>query len=583
MRMSTFPAIPSNGAFARQRTAASVVLVLAMLACASIAIRFDDDTFSATIAIASLAAGTLLSEDLTCIAAGQLVARGTLTPAVAVFGCAAGIYLGDLGLWLLGRAIGRHLIQWPWLARRLPAAKLERFRIWFDRHAGQAVIAARFLPGTRLPLYIAAGTLGRRGRAFAGWTLVAALLWTPLLIGLVARFGDAFAGALQRSLGRAGAIATTSIATFAVVRVLPRFGSRSARLRLFASMSRLWRWEFWPACLFYAPAAVWIALLSIRRGGFRGFSSITAANPGIPHGGFVGESKFQILSSLAPLHVAPTALIDSGSVERRLDRFDALIRSNAWDFPLILKPDVGHRGAGVKLARSREVVAAYLARHPERLIIQVYHPGPFEAGVFYCGMPDEPTGRIFSITDKHFPEVIGDGRRTLEQLVWDHPRYRMQAGTFLKRHAQHADRVLADGERVRLADAGNHCQGTMFRDGAHLITPELERAIDTVARRFAGGFYFGRFDVRYADVAAFMRGEDFTIIELNGVTSESTNLYDPSGSLLRAYHILFGQWSMLFRIADRNIRRGVTPTAPLDLLNVVVGYYRTRETPAPGE
>jgi hypothetical protein len=123
----------------------------------------------------------------------------------------------------------------------------------------------------------------------------------------------------------------------------------------------------------------------------------------------------------------------------------------------------------------------------------------------------------------------------------------------------------------------------MFRDGAHLITPELERAVDRVARRFAGGFYFGRFDVRYTDPTAFMRGEDFTIIELNGVTSESTNLYDPSGSLVAAYGILFRQWSLLFQIAGQNIRRGVTPTAPLELLATVVSYYRTRELPSLSE
>lgn len=571
--MSTFPVAPITVPLGRQRAAVAAGVIFAVGVCVALTIWVRQDLFATTIAIVSVAGATFVSEDLTCIAAGQLVALGRLTPGVAVFGCLIGIYFGDLGLWLIGRLLGRRAIRWPWLARRLPDAKLERFRNWFDRHAGKAIIAARFLPGTRLPLYVAAGTLGRRGRAFAGWTFIAALLWTPLLIGIVVRFGDAVASPLRQSLGNAGGVVVATAAMLVLLRFLVRLGSRQARLRLFARVSHLWRWEFWPAWLFYAPAAVWIAILSIRRGGLRGFSSITAANPGIPHGGFAGESKYQILSRLGSLHVAPTALLGVDFTERRLQGFDAILRSNGWHFPVILKPDVGQRGVGVKLARSRAGVAAHLARHSEPMIVQVYHAGPFEAGVFYYRMPDEPTGHIFSITDKHFPEVCGDGRRTLEQLVWDHPRYRMQADTFLKRHSQQADRVLAEGECFRLAHAGNHCQGTMFRDGKHLITPELERAVDAVAREFNGGFYFGRFDVRYADVAAFQRGEDFTIIELNGVTSESTNLYDPSKSLLTAYCILFRQWSLLFRISAANIRRGVPVTSPLTLLKTIVDYY----------
>jgi hypothetical protein len=105
----------------------------------------------------------------------------------------------------------------------------------------------------------------------------------------------------------------------------------------------------------------------------------------------------------------------------------------------------------------------------------------------------------------------------------------------------------------------------LFRDGSHLITPELESKIDSIAQSFRCGFYFGRFDVRYADVEAFMRGEDLAILELNGVTSESTNIYDPDRSLISAWGILCRQWTILFRIADVNADRGVTPTTPREL------------------
>jgi hypothetical protein len=149
----------------------------------------------------------------------------------------------------------------------------------------------------------------------------------------------------------------------------------------------------------------------------------------------------------------------------------------------------------------------------------------------------------------------------------------MQARIFLARHDAQRGRVLAAGERFALALAGNHCQGTMFRDGAHLITPALERAVDASARHFQG-FFIGRFDVRFTDAEAFQAGRDFAIVELNGATSESTNLYDPSWSLFAAYRTLFRQWSLLYRIGYANRQRGHPATGILELLRLVFDYYR---------
>jgi hypothetical protein len=206
------------------------------------------------------------------------------------------------------------------------------------------------------------------------------------------------------------------------------------------------------------------------------------------------------------------------------------------------------------------------------VLAQPYHPGPFEAGIFYYRHPHQPAGRIFSITDKKFSELTGNGRSTIEQLIWRHPRYRMQARTFLRRHASQLDRVLAAGERFTLVVAGNHCQGAMFCDGAHLITLALEQRIDQIARTFEGEFFFGRFDIRYTDASKLKAGEAFTIIELNGVTSESTNIYDPTKSLACAYRTLARQWRLLFAIGSENRKLGHTPTPWRILLDAILSH-----------
>ncbi len=199
--------------------------------------------------------------------------------------------------------------------------------------------------------------------------------------------------------------------------------------------------------------------------------------------------------------------------------------------------------------------------------MQPYHPGPFEAGVFYYRFPGSPRGRILSITDKHFPFVIGDGRSTLEKLILAHPRYQLQAGTFLARFQDSLGRVLAAGEQLSLAIAGNHAQGTLFRDGG-LWTAALERRIDEMAQAYPG-FYIGRFDVRYEAVNAFKAGRGLAIVELNGATAESTDIYDPDRSLLSAYRRLFQQWSIVFAIGAANRAAGATVTPTRRLIELV--------------
>jgi hypothetical protein len=352
---------------------------------------------------------------------------------------------------------------------------------------------------------------------------------------------------------------------FAGFQVARRAGSAAGQARLTATLARLLRREFWPAWLFYLPLLPWLAWLSLR---YRGLLVWTAANPGIPHGGVAGESKFAISTQLPVDAVIPTLLLSPGSTAARLEQMRTGIAERGWTFPLILKPDAGQRGAGVKRVGSLEEAASYLGGEPAAVLVQPYHPGPYEAGVFYYRLPGAETGHLFSLTDKVFPVLVGDGRRTLEELIWRHPRYRLQADVFLARHEAQRRRVLAAGQRLPLAVAGNHCQGTLFRDGGHLLTAELERAIDTIARSFPG-FFIGRFDVRYSSVAAFKAGRDLAIVELNGATSESTNMYDPSWSLWATYRTLYRQWSLLYRIGHANRQRGHATTSLIAFLRLV--------------
>jgi membrane protein DedA with SNARE-associated domain len=524
------------------------------------------------LAFVALIAGTFVSEDLTCIGAGTLAARGGIDAGLAVAACAIGIFLGDLGLWWVGRLGGARTLAWRRVAERVSAGGPERFARWFTAHAPRIIFASRFVPGSRLPLYLAAGACRTSLRVFAVWSGVAVAIWTPLLVGAGARLGEPLAIRLAGWLaaGRV-ALVLSGCLVFAGWRLAVALTSRRWRQRWLASMSKIWRWEFWPMWLFYAPVGAWTTWLALRHGGFR---TITAANPGILDGGVVGESKYAILSRLPQKWIVPSLLLETGETAARVAALSVAMQDRGWSFPLVLKPDVGQRGSGVRLVRTCADAAQYLAVVHAAVIAQPYHAGPCEAGVFYYRRPGEARGRILAVTDKQFPFVEGDGRSTLEDLIWSHPRCRMQARTFLSRLGPRSQDIPCAGVRVPLAIAGNHAQGTLFKEGRHLITPALESAIDAIAQQY-DGFFIGRFDIRYREPAAFMAGRDLAIVELNGATAECTNIYDPDRSLAAAYRALFIQWRLVFEIGAANRRAGGVASSTGRLLRLVREHLGT--------
>lgn len=130
-----------------------------------------------------LALVTLLSEDLACVAAGVLAARGSIPLDVAIVACYVGIVAGDQLLYLLGRAVGRPLLGLPPFRWWLSEAELDRAVAWFHRRGMGIVITSRLLPGTRFPVYVAAGVLRAGFVRFALWLAAIGLVWTPLVVG----------------------------------------------------------------------------------------------------------------------------------------------------------------------------------------------------------------------------------------------------------------------------------------------------------------------------------------------------------------------------------------------------------------
>ncbi len=523
------------------------------------------------------------------------VAAGKLDYGVALVGMLAGQAAGAYSAWRRGRAApDREVIGSGLNARGMQDwARLLGERPW------RTAWRSRFVPGASDAAWEAAGALraipGARTR-FAIGAAVAALVWAAFWLIVAAIVYVLLAGRLTEWLGAPGFIAAavlTGAAPSLLALLLTREGRRLLRMRV----GRARRREYWPAAVMYLSLAAHFVRLAFRH---RAPLVFTACNPGIPSGGgIIGESKTTIMDALGAgaddgVILASRVIPAGDDPERRARRaMDAILESpELGGLPAILKPDSGYRGFAVKLARTEQDVRTWFRTMTAPAIVQRYHPGPHECGILWARCPDrgfenngQLHGSIFSICRKDFPFLVGDGRRTIEDLIHDHPRFRYQAAVFLERWAAQRRRVLAPGETLRLAEAGNHCQGTLFRDGADLITPALEARIDAIARRFAlrdpgraelGGLDIGRFDVRYESDEALREGRGFAILELNGTTGESTNIYDPGRSALWAYGVLARQWSLMYELGARRRAMGTRPVTIAELFASARTYFSTR-------
>jgi len=530
---------------------------------------------------AVISKGILLLPTIGVMVTSLLVAGLDIDPIVAWIGIAAGV-LGQTVVVLGVRALlGRRAERLPLIGKRIAAATSTRWHARLTDRPFAEGYAGAFIHAERTPgLFAAASILHPRASVgFAAGRILGICAWSGVAL-LVSVVAVALVAVPLRDAAGSGGLAAGLAITLLAIRSVPMLLIAEGRRRWRRSIRRACRLEFWPAWVFYLPLAPYGVFHSLRRGHLW---IAGCCNPGIEHaGGVVGESKSRIMASLgSSALLSPTTLVAPGSPDDRVRALESWMRTLPTDYPVILKPDEGQRGFGVKLVRNKSEAGTHLTHVRAGVVAQPYHEGPHECGVLWCrsvradGTLDA-SGSIFSITRKTFADLTGDGVRTLEELVDAHARFSLQAPVFLERFPHAACMIPERGETVRIAMAGNHCQGTRFSDGSDLITPELEAAITTLANRFDGGFDFGRFDLRFSSEHALRRGEGFSVIELNGVTSESTNLYDPDRSIRWAYGVLFRQWRTLIDLGAARRKAGRHPPSTRDLVRMIRLHFRTR-------
>ncbi|MBT3530791.1 MAG: D-alanine--D-alanine ligase [Gammaproteobacteria bacterium] len=320
--------------------------------------------------------------------------------------------------------------------------------------------------------------------------------------------------------------------------------------------------EFWPSWLMYFPVGVQWLLYSIR---YRSLSLPLIANPAIFLSGMVGVAKSDVFESAgkyARQYILPWVLleIESDDGDKHYQQALENLEQAGFDFPLVAKPNMGCRGAGVKLLADENELLMYIKDFPKGGCIQFQKLSQWEAeaGVFYVRHPDESKGQITSLTLKYTPYVTGDGVSTLSALVGADSRAGELLHLYRERHSARWQDVIPEGEDYRLVFSASHCRGAVFRDAAHLIDSKLTHSLDKIFEDIPG-FYYGRLDLKFKNTEDLTMGKNFEIIEINGASSESINIWDRNTGLGQAIKTLLQQYGTLFKLGHANRRQGHKP------------------------
>ena len=304
-------------------------------------------------------------------------------------------------------------------------------------------------------------------------------------------------------------------------------------------------WEYWPLLMFYIPNIPYAFAHGIIA---RNLVFYTAVNPGIKNSGIGSESKFATLKML-PKEYTPRSVLHKNNQDVKTTIEE--IEKQKITYPLIVKPDIGFRGLLVKKIECENDLIRYLNKYPVAFIIQEFLTHKNECGIFYYRHPNEKNGKVTSITLKEFLTVEGDGISTIKELVLCDKRAFLYVDLIKNDLSIKWNEVPKLHQKIELSPIGNHCKGTRFINGNHLINKELENTMNNLSHKIQGWFY-GRLDIKYHTLEDLYAGK-FKVLELNGILAEPTHIYDASKmNYWRALKTIRTHWKQLYRIARYN-------------------------------
>lgn len=311
-------------------------------------------------------------------------------------------------------------------------------------------------------------------------------------------------------------------------------------LGLKVKIHKLFHWEYWHARWIYLPLIPLGIYLTIRNRSLVFFNNV---NPSFSFGGLVMTPKSQIYDLIDKNWIPKTKLVSKLASKESIEE--------EFDYPLVVKPNIGLKGLGVYIVNTTKELQTAIASMDDDYLVQDKIPYQNEVGIFYVRFPSEKDGFCTGMVRKDFLKLSTDGVHTLKDLILKDSRAFVHYKHLFKTWKEQLEVIYPKGKELLLVPFGSHTRGATFIDVSNQLTPLLEQKINSICKTVPG-FHFGRLDIMYKDWGTLLKGEDFSIVEINGAASEPTFIYDPKHTYIFALKHLAKHWLLMSRVSRQN-------------------------------
>ena len=177
--------------------------------------------------------GVPIPEDISLVAGGIIAGLGYADVRVMCAVGLAGVLIGDMTVFLIGRHFGTRAMRLRWVAHLLTPRRYAQVQEKFERYGNRLMFVARFLPGLRTAVFLSAGMSQRVSFArFIALDGLAAMISVPVWIGLGYYGAENREWLLAWIHRRQGAIAIAVVVVVTIVGCLIWYRGRLRHRRL---------------------------------------------------------------------------------------------------------------------------------------------------------------------------------------------------------------------------------------------------------------------------------------------------------------------------------------------------------------
>ncbi len=134
------------------------------------------------------AIGFPIPEDLPLVLGGIVAHRGSVDPRLVVVISYAGVVLGDLIIFFIGRRLGPSVFEKKWFKGKISSRRLTVMRLKLEKRSLMMIFLARHLFYLRTATFLTCGAVGMKFSRFLVADLLAALVSVPLMVWLGYKF-----------------------------------------------------------------------------------------------------------------------------------------------------------------------------------------------------------------------------------------------------------------------------------------------------------------------------------------------------------------------------------------------------------